>query len=54
MDRRCFLLTSLAGALTTPFSANAQQAGAMYRIGFLPFSACSAPEAFPSAFNGLG
>jgi hypothetical protein len=46
MDRRRFLLTSLAGALAAPFSANAQQARGMYRIGFLPFSTCSVPESF--------
>jgi hypothetical protein len=35
MDRRRFLLTSLAGALAAPLGAEAQQAGKMYRIGFL-------------------
>jgi ABC-type uncharacterized transport system substrate-binding protein len=35
MDRRRFLLTSLAGALATPLVAEAQQAGKVYRIGFL-------------------
>jgi putative ABC transport system substrate-binding protein len=54
MDRRRFLLTSLAGAFAAPFSVNAQQAGVMYRIGFLPFAACSVPEAFRSALNGMG
>src|SRR5262245_10446052 len=53
MDRRRFLLTSLAGALTVPLAAQAQQAGVMYRIGFLPFSVCSVPEAFRSALNRL-
>ena len=43
MDRRRFLLTSLAGALAAPIDAGAQQAGKVYRIGFLPFSACPAP-----------
>jgi ABC-type sugar transport system substrate-binding protein len=35
MDRRLFLLTSLAGALATPLAAEAQQAGKVYRIGWL-------------------
>ena len=35
MDRRRFLLTSLAGALAAPLAAEAQQAGRMYRIGYL-------------------
>jgi hypothetical protein len=33
MDRRRFLLTSLAGALAAPLAVEAQQAGRMYRIG---------------------
>jgi len=35
MDRRRFLLTSLAGALAKPLAAEAQQAGKVYRIGAL-------------------
>ena len=35
MDRRRFLLTSLAGALAAPLAADTQQAGRMYRIGYL-------------------
>jgi putative ABC transport system substrate-binding protein len=35
MDRRRFLLMSLAGALAAPFAAAAQQAGKLYRIGML-------------------
>jgi putative tryptophan/tyrosine transport system substrate-binding protein len=35
MDRRHFLLTSLAGALAAPLAAGAQQTGKVYRIGFL-------------------
>jgi putative ABC transport system substrate-binding protein len=35
MDRRRFLLTSLAGALATPLAAEAQQAGKTPRIGVL-------------------
>jgi putative ABC transport system substrate-binding protein len=35
MDRRHFLLTSLAGALVAPPAAVAQQAGKVYRVGIL-------------------
>ena len=35
MDRRHFLLTSLAGALATPLASEAQQAGKVYRVGVL-------------------
>jgi putative tryptophan/tyrosine transport system substrate-binding protein len=35
MDRRRFLLTSLAGALAAPLTAEAQQAGRRWRIGYL-------------------
>ena len=35
MDRRRFLLTSLAGVLATPLAGEAQQAGKVYRIGML-------------------
>jgi putative tryptophan/tyrosine transport system substrate-binding protein len=35
MDRRRFLLTSLAGALSVPLAAEGQQAGKVYRIGVL-------------------
>jgi hypothetical protein len=35
MDRRRFLLTSLAGALAGPLAADAQQAGEVARIGVL-------------------
>jgi putative ABC transport system substrate-binding protein len=35
MDRRRFLLTSLAGALAAPLAAEAQQAGKVYRVAFL-------------------
>jgi putative tryptophan/tyrosine transport system substrate-binding protein len=54
MNRRRFLLTSLAGAVAVPLAAKAQHAGGRYRIGFLPFSTCSVPEAFRSALNSLG
>ena len=35
MNRRRFLLTSLAGALAAPLAAEAQPAGKIYRLGFL-------------------
>ena len=35
MDRRRFLLTSLAGVVATPLAARAQQAGKVFRIGAL-------------------
>jgi ABC-type uncharacterized transport system substrate-binding protein len=38
MDRRRFLLTSLAGGLAAPLAAEALQAGKMYRVGILWFT----------------
>jgi putative tryptophan/tyrosine transport system substrate-binding protein len=35
MDRRRFLVTSLAGVLAAPPAAGAQQAGRIYRVGYL-------------------
>jgi hypothetical protein len=35
MDRRRFLVTSLAGALAAPVAVKAEQAVNFYRIGFL-------------------
>ena len=43
LDRRRFLLTSLAGVLAVPLAAEAQQLGKVYRIGFLKYSDCSDP-----------
>src|SRR5262249_61179172 len=46
MDRRRFLLTSLAGAVAVPAAAGAQQAGKLYRVGYLgnfPPTATTAP-----------
>jgi putative tryptophan/tyrosine transport system substrate-binding protein len=56
MDRRRFLLTSLAGALVVPRAAGAQQAGKVYRIGVLTGSAGHTPrtEAFRSELTVLG
>ena len=49
MDRRRFLLTSLAGALAVPVAAEGQQAGKVYRIGFL--SQGQPPKAFLEALQ---
>ena len=38
MDRRRFLLISVAGAVAAPFAAGAQEAGKVWRIGFLGFT----------------
>ena len=37
MDRRRFVLTSLAGALAAPLAAEAEQAGKVWRIGLLDY-----------------
>ncbi len=44
MDRRRFLLTSLAGGLAAPLAANAQQSGKVYQIGFLSSQQPTDPE----------
>jgi putative ABC transport system substrate-binding protein len=58
MDRRRFLLTSLAGALAAPLAGEAQQVGKVRRIGILIGSSASfiAPyiETFRQALRGLG
>jgi len=51
MDRRLFLLTSLAGALAAPLAAEAQQAGKVYRIGVLEVVAAVSNAANLSAFK---
>jgi putative tryptophan/tyrosine transport system substrate-binding protein len=48
MDRRRFLLTSVAGALAGPLGAEAQQAGKVFRVGYL--SAGSGPTDWQRAF----
>jgi putative ABC transport system substrate-binding protein len=50
MDRRRFLLTSLAGAFATPLAAEAQQAGKMYRIGVM-FVGSAGPHVYLDAFR---
>jgi putative ABC transport system substrate-binding protein len=58
IDRRRFLLTSLAGALWAPITADAQQAGKVFRIGRLePWSDAedqSLAKAFEEGLEELG
>jgi putative tryptophan/tyrosine transport system substrate-binding protein len=57
MDRRRFVLTSLAGAFAAPLAAGAQQAREVPRVGFLFYgSAGLSPEldAFRQGLNELG
>ena len=56
MDRRRFLLTSLAGAVAAPLGAEAQQAGKVARVGFVsPARGLSEPVlAFSRELRALG
>jgi hypothetical protein len=58
MDRRRFLLTSMAGAFATPLAAEAQQAGKVYRIGYLgngnPTQNAPRLDAFRQGLRELG
>jgi ABC-type uncharacterized transport system substrate-binding protein len=58
MDRRRFLLTSLAGAVAAPLAAYAQPTGKVYRMGYLysgsATSSPRAPEAFRAELRELG
>jgi putative tryptophan/tyrosine transport system substrate-binding protein len=58
MDRRRFLLTSLAGALAAPVAAEGQPTARMFRIGFLPSGAGPAHrrqlEALDEGLRALG
>jgi putative ABC transport system substrate-binding protein len=51
MDRRRFLLTGLAGAVVAPLGAGAQQAGKVWRIGFVSNSSPVSGEALAGAFR---
>ena len=51
MDRRRFLLTSLAGALTAPLAAEAEQAGKSARIGYLAVDLVAANPRFRESFR---
>ena len=50
MDRRRFVLTSLGGVLAAPLVAGAQQAGKVYRVGFLSAASRDAYEPLNQAF----
>jgi putative ABC transport system substrate-binding protein len=58
MDRRAFIGTLTGALLAAPLAAGGQQAGRVYRIGYLPFSTCPVPpyESDPvrSALRSLG
>ena len=51
MDRRRFLLTSVAGALGGPLAAEAQPAGKVYRLGFLQPQANTRDVNFREVFS---
>ncbi len=58
MDRRLFLWTLAGGLLTVPLAAQAQQAGKVWRIGFVettsPSLAASTVDAFRQSLRTLG
>jgi hypothetical protein len=54
MNRRRFLLTSLAGVAVSPLVPDAQPAGKVYRIGYLAPSSPSDPERLASPFGERG
>jgi putative ABC transport system substrate-binding protein len=57
VDRRRFLLTSLAGAIVTPLAAEAQPADKIARIGYLAANLVANPrnrEAFRQGLHDLG
>ena len=51
MDRRRFLLVSLAGALAAPIAAEGQQTGRVYKIGYLGGTSASPMESGTAAFR---
>jgi hypothetical protein len=51
MDRRRFLLTSMAGAVAGPLAAEAQQAGKVYRVAFL--TVLAVPDLVEALRQGL-
>jgi hypothetical protein len=58
MERRRFLLTSLAGAVAAPLAVEAQQTSKVYRIGYLDLARASDGksdlEAFTQRMRDLG
>jgi len=53
VDRRRFLVTSLAGALARPLAVEAQQAAKVARIGYLNPNLAAAPHAREAFLQGL-
>jgi putative ABC transport system substrate-binding protein len=51
IDRRRFLLTSLAGAVAVPLGAGAQQTGKVWRVGYLAAGAGSENLTYLNAFR---
>jgi putative tryptophan/tyrosine transport system substrate-binding protein len=54
VKRRHFLLTSLAGALTAPLAAGAQQAGKVWRVGVLVTANLRLYDSFVDELRRLG
>jgi putative tryptophan/tyrosine transport system substrate-binding protein len=54
MDRRRFLVSSLAGALAAPLAVEAQQAGKVAKIGYLTGSSVGPLDAFRQALGEYG
>jgi putative ABC transport system substrate-binding protein len=54
MDRRRFLVTSVAGVLAAPLAGEAQQAGKVYRIGELREGSAASSKSFVDAMRELG
>jgi hypothetical protein len=53
MDRRRFLLTSLAGAVAAPLAVEAQRPGKVYRVGLL-IEAVQGVESLREGLRSLG
>jgi putative ABC transport system substrate-binding protein len=54
MDRRTFLATIAGGLLAAPLGVEAEQAGKVYRIGFLSDSRQVWDEAFRQGLRDMG
>ncbi len=54
MERRAFLGTLASGLLAAPLAAEAQQAGKVWRIGYLTGSSVGALDAFKLALGEHG
>jgi len=53
MDRRTFIASTVGGVLSAPLAAQAQQAGKVYRVGFLWESPAVFPDAIEAIRRGL-